>query len=190
MLNIKSYRIEEMKVRVLLALHCTPVMRKIKISNTLTAEKSYKAAIGRALYGTDISLEIFRVNREKVMFYLYRKEALRHYLLQRESADFLEQYGYKNMDLNAMLERLTERIRMFREEKNDFPHEIGIFLGYPVNDVKGFLENRGKNYIYAGYWKVYDNASDTMKLFDIYDEERERVMTEILNGKQIHEIVV
>ncbi len=32
-----------------------------------------------------------------------------------------------------------------------FPHEMGLLLGYPVEDVVGFMENNGKNYLYSGY---------------------------------------
>lgn len=37
----------------------------------------------------------------------------------------------------------------------DFPHEIGVFLGYPLGDVVGFIENRGKNFTCCGCWKSY-----------------------------------
>ena len=50
------------------------------------------------------------------------------------------------------------------EEK--FPHEIGLFLGYPLGDVIGFIENAGKNSKCAGCWKVYCNECETMKLFE------------------------
>ena len=37
------------------------------------------------------------------------------------------------------------------EEKGAFPHEIGLLLGYPVEDVLGFIRYQGKNYLYTGY---------------------------------------
>ena len=46
------------------------------------------------------------------------------------------------------------------------PHEIGLFLGYPLCDVKGFIYNNGKNYKFSGPWKVYDNESETILYFD------------------------
>jgi hypothetical protein len=38
---------------------------------------------------------------------------------------------------------------------SEFPHEIGIFLGYPPEDVAAFIENDGKNYACRTHWKVY-----------------------------------
>ena len=44
------------------------------------------------------------------------------------------------------------------------PHEIGVFLGYPIWDVKGFIDNKGKDFKYCGTWKVYNNT-DYAKIY-------------------------
>ena len=59
-----------------------------------------------------------------------------------------------------------ERLRSRLAQREDFPHEIGLFLGYPLGDVIGFIENAGKNSKCAGCWKVYCNECETMKLFE------------------------
>ena len=46
-----------------------------------------------------------------------------------------------------------------------FPHEIGLFLGYPVGDVAGFIRNRGKNCRCVGCWKVYCNECEARRTF-------------------------
>ena len=48
----------------------------------------------------------------------------------------------------------------------DFPHEIGIFLGYPLGDVIGFIQNLGKNCKCTGCWKVYCDECSAKKTFD------------------------
>ena len=50
-------------------------------------------------------------------------------------------------------------------EKDGFPHEVGLFLGYPLDDVTGFIEQKGKNYKCCGIWKVYGNEKQTQMLF-------------------------
>ena len=50
----------------------------------------------------------------------------------------------------------------------EYPHEIGIFLGYPLEDVVGFIENRGWNYTCCGYWKAYGDPAAAQKCFDRY----------------------
>lgn len=49
-----------------------------------------------------------------------------------------------------------------------FPHEIGVFLGYPLQDVKGFIENNGRNSKYTGLWKVYGDKAASMRMFEKY----------------------
>ena len=48
----------------------------------------------------------------------------------------------------------------------EFPHEIGVFLGYPLGDVVGFIENRGKNFTCCGCWKSYGDPDAAQKHFD------------------------
>src|SRR5699024_9979090 len=49
-----------------------------------------------------------------------------------------------------------------------FPHEIGFFLGYPYEDVVGFIENEGENYLCSGCWKVYARERDAQSCFCCY----------------------
>ena len=58
------------------------------------------------------------------------------------------------------------------EQIAEFPHEMGLLLGYPVEDVEGFIENKGHNYLYAGYWKVYGHVEEKKALFNRYEEAR------------------
>lgn len=69
------------------------------------------------------------------------------------------------------------RIRI--NSSKTFPHEIGLFLGYPVEDVKGFIENKGENCVKCGAWKVYCNPEEKMHFF-LQDETMHRSVYEIL----------
>ena len=62
-----------------------------------------------------------------------------------------------------------------------FPHEMGLLLGYPVEDVVGFMENNGKNYLYSGYWKVYADVPAKKHIFIRYDEARETLIRLLAN---------
>ena len=63
-----------------------------------------------------------------------------------------------------MLCQLSRRLCL----QEDFPHEIGVFLGYPLHDVIGFIENRGQNYSCCGHWKCYGDADRAQRTFDVY----------------------
>lgn len=55
-------------------------------------------------------------------------------------------------------------VRRFRES-GEFPHEVGLFISYPPQDVRGFIENHAVNYKYAGLWKVYGDVELAQSLF-------------------------
>ena len=50
------------------------------------------------------------------------------------TAEFLKWCGYEDTDPEKALIRLSRRL----SESDQFPHEIGLFLGYPLGDVIGF----------------------------------------------------
>ena len=88
-------------------------------------------------------------------------------LLWKESTvlqELLKNYGYEDFSLEKSLLHLKKRLHGYK----CFPHEIGIFLGYPLEDVKGFIDNKGKNCQSCGFWKVYCNAGEKEALFNKY----------------------
>ena len=54
------------------------------------------------------------------------------------------------------------------DEGEEFPHEIGLFLGYPVEDVKGFINNKAARAKCVGCWKVYGDEEKARRLFNQY----------------------
>ena len=85
-----------------------------------------------------------------------------HYLNQEPVARLLEQYGY---DRTQPLDQKLERLRQRMETSKQFPHEIGLFLGYPVEDVVGFIHQKGQNFKLSGPWKVYGDVERAKKSF-------------------------
>ena len=85
--------------------------------------------------------------------YVCRKQRLQERLDDQEVQNFLGKYGYVQKDADYALQRLKERLA----KAEGFPHEIGVFLDYPLEDVVGFIENAGQNYKCSGCWKVYCN---------------------------------
>ena len=59
-------------------------------------------------------------------------------------------------------------------QQKDFPHEMGVLLGYPLEDVKGFINNRGRIFLYTGYWKVYSDLQQKMDLFGRLNRQKNR----------------
>lgn len=188
MLRIRSYGSEDAKLSLLLATHCAPLLRGLVIANVLTVNCNDIKAIAGLLQGTQIRLKILSCKGQRAVLYLYREKELKIYMKQKHVKDFLERHGYSSDDLPSLLGELSQRVHMHNGGQTDYPHEIGIFLGYPLEDVEGFIENGGRNFLYMGYWKVYHNEVVCKKLFDAFDKEREEVVSEIVAGKTVLEV--
>lgn len=181
---------DETKMSIQLALHCAPTIRGSKAANIVTLKRDDSYDFESLFEGTKISYRFLKSGRNRTILYLYRKEELEEYLFSKEVEMFLKTYGYSGKNIDEMLDILSEKIQIFENGETEFPHEIGVFLEYPVKDVKSYLENDGKNFAYLGYWKVYHNVQKTKKLFKRYDEEKELAVREIMLGKSISEIAV
>lgn len=96
---------------------------------------------------------------------VYRPQQLGAYLGDSRIAAALARQGYpvENGLLEDLLAHLMQR---FAQEK--LPHEIGFFLGYPYEDVAGFVRHRGRNFRYSGCWKVYGDPRPAVKRFARY----------------------
>ena len=66
---------------------------------------------------------------------------------------------------------------------------MGLLLGYPAEDVKGFVENEGKNFLYSGYWKVYADVEEKRRLFQKFENAKETVIQLLSYGVGIQDIL-
>lgn len=101
---------------------------------------------------------------EGSLVYVYRPAMLNAKLSKPDVQAFLKMYAYEGVEIDACLERLTERIHCGA----DFPHEVGVFLDYPLEDVIGFIKHRGCGYCCVGCWKVYGDAEAAQRTFELY----------------------
>lgn len=98
---------------------------------------------------------------KSALVYVVRLTLLQRDLNKSGVGEFLSEYGYACVDAAYCVSRLKMRLNC----GDGFPHEIGIFLGYPLGDVTGFIKNAGQNSLCSGCWKVYCNECEAMKTF-------------------------
>lgn len=185
-------------VKMKLATNCAPVLKNIKESSLLILTKEYDVL--KLMEETNISCRKLYQCGDKIAWLLYRKESLKKILLLRRNVEFLKMQGYfclnevsdymSDKTLEEVLNFQGERLERYINKKADFPHEIGILLGYPIEDVEGFIMNKGKNYKYSGYWKVYENPNKILRLFKEYDNAKEQAIRQVLDGEKIKDIAV
>ena len=76
------------------------------------------------------------------------------------------------------------------KSSNDFPHEIGLFLGYPVEDVKGFIKYKGECSKCIGCWKVYGDVTKAEDTFDRYKKCTDEYMARFKQGTPLDQLAV
>ena len=173
--------------------HCSPTLASVKTANLFTwsfaPEEMPEQQVrywNQELQARGISLVVLRVQNQKALMYVCRKQRLQERLDDPKVQNFLGKYGYVQKDADYALQRLKERLA----KAEGFPHEIGVFLDYPLEDVVGFIENAGQNYKCSGCWKVYCNECETRKLFAKYKKCREIYSRLWENGRSVLQLTV
>lgn len=133
-----------------------------------------------------VRLLLLRFQGNRALIYVYREKQLASRLNSPEVAEFLHSYGYDDIHLSAALTRLRDRISASR----DFPHEIGIFLDYPLGDVRGFIANSGRNFKCVGCWKVYCDECACRKKFAQFRKCRDVYLRLWEQGRSVLQLTV
>jgi len=177
------------KAETRLAMQCAPVITGIKMSNLLTVSSEEVAEVDELLKGTEIQLYCLFRQQNKATYFLYRMEEFRTYLKKLDVRHTLKQFGYIDLSITGVICEFQKRYETYMNQHTGFPHEMGILLGYPLEDVEGFIKNKGKNYLYAGYWKVYKDVEEKKLLFDAYESAKEGLLLLVANGYSIRPII-
>ena len=122
-----------------------------------------------------------RISAHNAMIYIYRPERLSKDLADSKAACILEDCGYTGRTVPGCISLLMERLRV----GEDFPHEIGLFLGYPPEDVSGFIENKALKSKATGHWKVYGDEKKAMKTF-----ARFKKCTKVYTDRRAHGVSI
>ncbi len=178
----------ENSVELRLIIQNAAVLKGKRISGMLFLNDKELARISMKLHNTNISLIILCTCKKRHLVMVYRAKELEEHLRSKEVSDYLREFGYRRDDFISNLIRLHQRMNGFYNKMKEFPHEVGVFLGYPICDIKGFLENKGERYLHSGYWKIYGNLEETRKKFLSYDEARETAIDEFLSGRELESI--
>ena len=152
-------RLDRENIETHLVIQCAPMISGMKISNLLIVERRLAKEVRRVLNRSGIAYFLLLEKEEKVTFLIYHEDELK---------ENYESYTLQNAG---------------------FPHEMGLLLGYPVEDVEGFIQNEGKNYLYAGYWKVYADAEQKMALFAQYEEARKELLGYLTQGYTVRQML-
>ncbi|MBQ5319781.1 MAG: DUF3793 family protein [Oscillospiraceae bacterium] len=120
----------------------------------------------------------------RTLVFVYNEKLMKRRLADPQVQEILTRYGYpENMGIDECLDYLSSRIRGCA----DFPHEVGVFLGYPTEDVVGFIENKGENFKFCGCWKVYGCEEKARRTFENYEKCRRFLCGKLNEGSDIYQ---
>ncbi|MBQ9899830.1 MAG: DUF3793 family protein [Acholeplasmatales bacterium] len=162
----------------LLAIHSSPAICGIKASNLICIdynESIYKEIEELNRKHPKLRFYVLKRTDSKVLILVYRKNVFERTLLNSDNINYLRSIGYDTSSIENMLSDLKDRLN-----DDEFPHEIGVFLGYDLDDIKSFTS--GEKCIYVGYWKVYSRLNEKMEIFNRYTKCRDCVINLINKG--------
>lgn len=178
-------RTEAQRFEQTLAFHGAPSMAGIKPADLFSwagAPEDTRALIER--FDREMDAAGIRVRRlcfcrGRSLVLVYRPERLRECLAQDAVRALLLRDGYPvECGLEDMLDHLARRVLGC----TGFPHEIGLFLGYPVEDVVGFQEHDGRDFKFCGLWKVYSDVERAQECFRRYSCCRQALCRRVEGG--------
>ncbi len=173
--------------------HCSPTLASLKTANLFSMDTSKCKDLQRHIYNWNqklnskgIEMILLKQDGFRALIYVCRKKQLARDLSQPGAASFMKKYGYESIDADYAIEILKNKLA----KQSDFPHEIGMFLGYPLGDVIGFIDNAGKNSKCVGCWKVYCNECQALKTFAKFEKCRNVYRNLWQNGREVMQLTV
>ena len=172
-------KMDKRNLFVQMALQCAPVLAGIKVSNLLIIEERYWKELCFLLRNSEMCARKLYRCRDKITLLLYRREELEQWVKTLQVEALLKEIGYDSVELHRIFRKLEQRIGG---------------LGYPAEDVRGFMGIGYKKCLYTGYWKVYEKAEEKIALFSEYDRAMDLALSmayerqNILKLKEVFEV--
>lgn len=169
-----------------LGTHCGVTFAGIKAASLFNLKRRCAHCLGR--YEEYFARRGFvfltmKSDDERILLYVYNRKRLEGILFERENRRFLEGEGYRYETAEEALTILKSRMN-----GEDFPHEIGIFLHYPLEDVKGFIAHPNEGVKLIGCWKVYEGEERKKRIFEIYKKCTQRIIERLSDGIPLESI--
>ena len=172
-----------------LALEFAEVLAGLKPANLISVANRHRQC-GRNLYmlwkryGTELvresplEVKVLADCGDSVLLLCFRPEALVELLTSKSVRIILEKAGYRSLsDLEQTLADLESRF-----QGGVFPHEIGVFLGYPLKDVVGFLGWARLSFTCQGPWRIFGDPGPSLRLAEIHRQCRCTMSQQLSSG--------
>lgn len=116
-----------------------------------------------------VELVVLFAAERKVALFAYRPVLLEGLLSRPPERAFLGTHGYDTSGVEELVASLSEHMHAYYQAaelgcaRPAYPHEVGLLLGYPLEDVQGFMA--GAHETCRGPWKAYGDAGTARRRF-------------------------
>ena len=173
--------------------YCSPTLAGIKTANLFTCRfenveemREHMRELNGILVKKGTRVLPLRYRDNRALIYVYRPSRLLKDLGHCDACRLLRERGYTGETPERCLIQLIQKLG----EGMEFPHEIGLFLGYPPEDVYGFIENKAEGYKCVGEWKVYGDADQAQETFAKYKKCTEVYCAQFAQAKSMERLTV
>lgn len=173
--------------------NCAPTLAGLKTANLFTCPIESREAtmesirsLNRHLSSKGLRIIPLRFSEQSALIYLYRPQKLSEDLRHSIAVKLLQEQGYETGNCEKCLVQLRHRLH----QQADFPHEIGLFLGYPPEDVCGFIHHHACQCKCVGCWKVYGDVDAAQKKFAQYKKCTRVYCSQWAKGQSIQRLAV
>ncbi len=173
--------------------HCSPTLAGLKTGSIFNFSYQSREAMRRAICSWNqrlrdkgIRVLPLRYKNGSALIYFYRPVFLSRDIRNKDARRILVERGYNISTGERCVVHLIKRLA----ECDEFPHEIGLFLGYPPEDVSGFIENNACGFKCVGCWKVYGDREKAEKTFSRYKKCTQVYQEQWTKGNSIERLTV
>ncbi len=163
---------------------CGMTFAGIKPASLVSVKKQGRATLSgivRRFARKGFSYAVLHEGEERTLVCVYHTAQLGRLLFSREIRAFLEGLGYRYESVGEAIACLKARMG------EHFPHEVGVFLGYPLHDVKGFIADpRGGTP--CGAWKAYGDEENAVRTSARWRRCSDAVCRMMDSGKSLTQI--
>jgi len=178
---------EELVVRC-----CAPTLASLKTGNMFTCRCTsikelydYIRSLNRRLVRKGLRVLPLRYRDGVGLVYVYRPKKLCQDLKHETACRLLRDRGYSCDNPNRCICQLRQRIA----QSEEFPHEVGLFLGYPPEDVDGFIHRKDQAKC-CGCWKVYGDEESARRTFARYRKCTDAYLSQLEKGSNLERLAV
>ena len=177
-----------------LMLECSEVLAGAKPANLISLVNRTRPC-GRNLYQLwqehhlqiatripQLEFQLLQTKERALLLLCFNRQHLSQHLAHAGIRALLSKAGYaSDASTDQLLQLLVYRI----ESSSGFPHEIGLFIGYPAKDVAAFMGLVNLPFTCQGPWKIFGNPTRSLDLADQFRSCRMRMNALLATGDHL-----